>query len=81
MALSSKEKSKIKMVALFGPGKQNIVWYSPLKQQKKPDQFIITGMIRRFLEQATSSGVKIIQFYANQAGTGTTLLEEVKVKS
>ena len=51
MGMIDIEKSKIKMVVLM-PGKEtNICWYSPVKQNKKPSEEIITGMLRRFLDK------------------------------
>lgn len=65
MGLASKEKSKLKMVALMPPNKANITWYSPEWQNNKPNDVIITGMLRRFMNQPEAAEVVVYQFYEN----------------
>lgn len=65
MGLATKGKSKLKMVALM-PGKlPNITWYSPEWQNKKPNDTIILGMLRRFKTKPEASQVQVYQFYDN----------------
>ena len=45
--------------------KTNPVWYSHLKQNFKPEKFIIEGMMRRFFASPLVSATNIIKFYAN----------------
>ncbi|MFJ1431336.1 hypothetical protein ACILE2_11140 [Capnocytophaga canimorsus] len=61
--ISDKEKSRIKMVVLTNHGHNNIVWYSPTKQNSKKDEFIITGMMRRFEKRPEITIARCIQFY------------------
>jgi hypothetical protein len=68
--------AKIKMVANTKHGHKNIVWYSFLKYNKKPDQFIITGMLRRFMESTEFKYTNSIQFYDNHTNQ---LLAEQKL--
>lgn len=63
MPFYQKEKSKIKMVALMPHNVQNITWYSPVDQNKKPSQTIVNGMLRRFQSKPEAKKVVVIQFY------------------
>lgn len=45
--------------------KSNPVWYSHLKQNFKPEKFIIEGMLRRFFASKMVSATNIIKFYEN----------------
>ncbi len=45
--------------------KSNPVWYSHLKQNFKPEKFIIEGMLRRFFASPLVPATNIIKFYAN----------------
>ena len=67
MLVFDKNTARIKMVALTGPGKNNITWYSLDKytNKSKPDKEIITGMLRRIQESKSINDVKVIQFYDN----------------
>jgi hypothetical protein len=63
MALADPEKSKIKMVILTKPKEENKVWYSPVKQNKKPEKTIIEGMLRRFQNSSLFAITNVVQFY------------------
>lgn len=63
MPFYQKGKSKIKMVALMPPNEKNITWYSPIDQNNKPTDTIITGMLNRFKTQDASKRVQVYQFY------------------
>lgn len=75
MALADKQISKIKMVGLTPHSYKNIVWYSPIKENKKDNSTIVDGMVRRFLNHRDSKFVKVIQFYSTQTNT---LIKELK---
>ena len=63
MAVFEKEKSKIKMVILTKRKESNAVWYSPLKQNSKPERTIIEGMMRRFQQNKLFNVTNVVQFY------------------
>jgi hypothetical protein len=63
MALADPEKSKIKMVVLTKAKENNAVWYSPVKQNKKPEKTIIEGMLRRFQNSKLFEITNVVQFY------------------
>lgn len=55
------------MVILTTTTEKNIVWYSPIKQNKKGFENIINGMMRRFLDSSTLRlTTNKIQFYDNE---------------
>jgi hypothetical protein len=53
MPIFDPQLSKIKMVILTTRTQPNKVWYSPLKENHKPREKIIEGMVGRFLEIPT----------------------------
>lgn len=59
------ESSKIKMVILTKSKQSNAVWWSPINQNKRNSQRIITSMLRRFEKHALSKITNVIQFYEN----------------
>lgn len=63
MPVFEKEKSKIKMVILTKGKESNPVWYSPVKQNRKPEKTIIEGMIRRFQKSKLFAITNVVQFY------------------
>lgn len=67
--LASKEKSRIKMVALTQGSAKNIVWYSPEKQNHETDDKIISGMLRRFEKLPIYKQTNCIRFYAVASDT------------
>jgi hypothetical protein len=67
MPFYQKEKSKIKMVALMPPKENNITWYSPIDQNKKPTDTIINGMLGRFKNKDEAKRVQVYQFYVDGA--------------
>ena len=78
MAFATKEKGRIKMVALMPHGVQNITWYSPDKQNSKSDDFIISGMIKRFSQNSMAKLARCIQFYTNLGASNNQLIAEMK---
>jgi hypothetical protein len=80
MAFASKEKGRIKMVVLTANGFPNITWYSPDRENRKPDDMIITGMLRRYSNQDSAKNAQVIQFFANDNGVPGAKLREFKVK-
>lgn len=73
-----KEQSAVKMVALTDAGSANIVWYSPIKQNEKIKEQIVTGMLRRFEKTKWFKKTRCLQFYDN---FNNTLLFEYKAFS
>lgn len=59
------ESSKIKMVILTKSKQSNAVWWSPINQNKRNSQRIITSMLRRFEKHALAKITNVIQFYEN----------------
>lgn len=59
------EKSKIKMVILTKNKSKNRVWWSPIKQNKRPNKLVIQGMLNRFKKSKWVSITNVIQFYEN----------------
>ena len=72
--------SRVKMVILLMPDKQNLkaqgpndkkvnpVWYSPVKQNKWTDDFIAKGMLKRFMSNHLSKHTRMLQFYDQVTG-------------
>lgn len=75
MGLANKDISRIKMVALTENGHKNVVWYSPVKQNRKDDDFIIKGMLSRYEKRSEHKFTRVIQFYANKTNE---LIDEYK---
>lgn len=59
------ESSKIKMVILTKSKQNNAVWWSPINQNKRNSQRIITSMLRRFEKHALAKITNVVQFYEN----------------
>lgn len=59
------ESSKIKMVILTKSKQSNAVWWSPINQNKRNSQRIISSMLRRFEKHALAKITNVIQFYEN----------------
>jgi len=63
------------MVILLMPDKQNLkvsgssnkkvnpVWYSPVKQNKWTNDYIVNGMIKRFTGNTLFAHTRMLQFY------------------
>lgn len=47
--------------------KVNPVWYSPIKQNRRPERDIIEGMLRRFYDSPFLSVANKVNFYANNS--------------
>lgn len=69
MPVFEKEKSKIKMVILTKTKEKNQVWYSPVKQNRKPEKTIIEGMLRRFNNHKIFAITNVVQFYDTTSNT------------
>jgi hypothetical protein len=65
MAVFAPENSKIKMVILTQKKESNAVWWSPIKQNKRNNESIIKGMLKRFEKHALAKITNVIQFYEN----------------
>ena len=63
MPVFEKETSKIKMVILTKTKENNAVWWSPINQNKRRNELIIKGMIRRFKNNEIIKITNVIQFY------------------
>jgi hypothetical protein len=63
------------MVALTGPQFENVVWYSPIQDNKKPVNTIIAKMKRRFETNSMYIVTNVIQFYDT---TTNKLIEQYK---
>lgn len=65
MPVFAPEKSKIKMVILTKTKEKNAVWWSPINQNKRNSESVITSMLRRFEKHAISKITNVVQFYEN----------------
>lgn len=65
MPVFDKDKSKIRMVALTKHGHQNVVWYSPINQNRRRSEVIIRAMLMRFKRFPALAVTNVIQFYEN----------------
>lgn len=59
------QKSKIKMMILTKPNCKNLVWWSPLDQNRKYSGIIIKGMMRRLKNNKIFKETQVVQFYEN----------------
>jgi hypothetical protein len=75
MPFYQKEKSVIRMVALTPANFDNVVWYSPIQDNKKPVNTIILSMKRRFEKTGMYAVTRVLQFYDNST---KKLIEEYK---
>jgi hypothetical protein len=57
--------SKIKMVILTKTKESNAVWWSPLKQNKRKTEAIVTSMLNRFKKHPLAKITNVVQFYEN----------------
>ncbi len=72
--------SRVKMVILLMPDKENLkvpgptdkkvnpVWYSPVKQNKWTNDYIVNGMIKRFTNNSLYAHTRMLQFYDQFTG-------------
>ncbi|MBA0884939.1 hypothetical protein [Flavobacterium undicola] len=65
MPVFAPESSKIKMVILTKSKESNAVWWSPINQNKRNSQSVVTSMLRRFEKHALAKITNVIQFYEN----------------
>lgn len=65
MPVFASESSKIKMVILTKSKESNAVWWSPINQNKRNSQSVITSMLRRFEKHALAKITNVVQFYEN----------------
>lgn len=59
----NRETSKIKMVVLTKKGFDNLTQYSPVKYNKRSEEFIMNGMLRRLQTNEILQVAQVIQFY------------------
>jgi hypothetical protein len=65
MPVFASETSKIKMVILTKTKQSNTVWWSPINQNKRNSQSVVTSMLRRFEKHALAKITNVVQFYEN----------------
>lgn len=70
----NKTQSKIKMVILTKGKEANVVWWSPLNQNKRKSGLVIRSMLRRFKRSKLAQITNVIQFYENNI-----LIEKIKI--
>ncbi|MDL2143557.1 hypothetical protein QQY79_13585 [Flavobacterium tructae] len=63
MPVFAPEQSKIKMVILTKTKEKNAVWWSPINQNKRNTESIVTSMLRRFEKHALAKITNVVQFY------------------
>lgn len=74
MPVFDKEQSKIKMVMLTKGKAENVVWFSPINQNKRKSELVIRSMLRRFKKnKELFSHTNVIQWYENNV-----LISEIK---
>lgn len=74
MPVFDKEQSKIKMVILTKGKAENVVWLSPIKQNKRKSELVIRSMLKRFKNnKELFSKTNVVQFYENNL-----LIAEIK---
>lgn len=66
MPVFDKHSARIKLVILTKPGINNQTWYSIEKENKKSDNAIIEGMIKRFEKSQFVNTAQVLQFYDNK---------------
>ncbi|WP_286914807.1 hypothetical protein [Flavobacterium sp. UBA4197] len=77
MAFASKEKSRIKMVALTVNGSKNVTWYSPERENHRDDEYIFKNMLRRFSTKPAFILTNKVRFYDAKSDT---IIREYSVK-
>jgi hypothetical protein len=65
MPVFTPETSKIKMVILTKSKESNAVWWSPINQNKRKSESVVTSMLRRFENHALAKITNVVQFYEN----------------
>ena len=73
MPFWSSTESKIKIVVLFKGETKNQYWYSPIKHNNFPPEFIIKSMLKRLSQKIV--GFHKIQCYDNQTNTLIYVIE------
>lgn len=66
MPMYNSEKSRIRMYVLRPHGEKNQPFYSPIQDNRKPDEIIIKLMLGRLLSQI--GNYNVIEFYENKPG-------------
>lgn len=66
MSVFDNTKSKIKMVILTKHKHRNVVWWSPIKQNKRKSELVIRSMLERLKkDKELFSKTNVVQFYEN----------------
>lgn len=65
MPVFDKQTSKIKMVILTKGEFDNVVWYSPINQNRRRSDLIIRSMMRRLRANKLFEITVAVQFYEN----------------
>ena len=66
MPISDPKLSKIKMFIMTKAGHKNLVWWSPIKENRKRSELIVTGMTRRFMKTEIAKVTNVLMFYENE---------------
>jgi len=67
MKIGDSQQSKIKMMIMTKAGHKNLVWWSPVKQNRKRSELIINGMVKRFMTQTEIVKItNVLMFYENE---------------
>ena len=76
--LSKKGESRLKMVAYSKIVKEKpVVWYSPIKDNKKNNEQIIEGMMKRFKENYNINFYRTVLFF--DEFSGSTQIEKINL--
>lgn len=66
MPISDPKESKVKMSIMTKGKNKNLVWYSPIKQNRRRSELIVKDMIRRFMKTETAKITNVLLFYENE---------------
>ncbi len=66
MPISDPKVSKVKMSIMTKGKNKNLVWYSPIKQNRRRSELIVKDMIRRFMKTETAKITNVLLFYENE---------------
>lgn len=66
MPISDPKESKVKMSIMTKGKNKNLVWYSPIKQNRRRSELIIKDMIKRFMKTETAKITNVLLFYENE---------------
>jgi hypothetical protein len=74
MPVFDKAQSKIKMVILTKGKAENVIWWSPIKQNKRKSELVIRSMLKRLKnDKELFSHTNVVHYYENNV-----LIAEIK---